>query len=291
MNEPTLQQRIDQPGRPVLYFAYGSNLDADQLLSRCSSARVETRGVLRNHRLAFGGFSRGWRGAVATALPARGARVEGLLYRVARAEIRILDWYEGHPFAYERQVKHVIDESGRRRTAFVYLQPRGSFEAGVPSMSYLHAIRSAYAACGFDLASLSAALQPPKAGAGVAARDSTRVFVYGTLLAGERNHRLLTSARFIGGAVTMPRFELRNLGSYPALVRGGGRTIAGEVYEVDAVTLKALDALERHPTFYRRFPMRLADGTIAETYLLRRSQVEGRPIIDSNNWRTRAKEA
>ena len=72
----------------------------------------------------------------------------------------------------------------------------------------------------------------------------TRVFVYGTLLAGEPNHRLLARARLVTEARTKPAFELRDLGSSPRLVRGGAHAVAGEVYEVDEATLAALDRLE-----------------------------------------------
>ena len=72
----------------------------------------------------------------------------------------------------------------------------------------------------------------------------TCVFVYGTLLAGEPNHRLLTGARLVAEARTKPAFELRDLGAFPGLVRGGQHAVAGEVYEVDVATLAALDRLE-----------------------------------------------
>jgi gamma-glutamylaminecyclotransferase len=120
--------------------------------------------------------------------------------------------------------------------------------------------------------------------------STTLVFTYGPLLSGERNHRLLRTARLVGAASTLPKYELRDLGAFPALVRGGTRAIAGELYEIDAPTLFALDQLEGHPDFYRRARIRLASGTTADAYLLRRDQVQGRPIIESNNWRTRAEE-
>jgi gamma-glutamylaminecyclotransferase len=118
-----------------------------------------------------------------------------------------------------------------------------------------------------------------------------RVFVYGTLLAGEPNHGVLAGAtRLADEARTEPAFELRDLGPFPGLVRGGSHAVVGEVYEVDDVTLAALDRLEGHPRFYKRSRISLDDGALVETYLLSPQQVEGRPVIDSGNWRARRKE-
>ena len=51
---------------PVLYFAYGSNLDDAQMRDRCADARVVGRATLPNYALVFGGFSHRWGGAVAS---------------------------------------------------------------------------------------------------------------------------------------------------------------------------------------------------------------------------------
>ena len=118
----------------------------------------------------------------------------------------------------------------------------------------------------------------------------TRVFVYGTLLAGEPNHRLLVGARLVAAARTKPAFELRDLGAFPGLVPGGAHAVAGKVYEVDEPTLAALDRLEGHPRFYRRSRIALEGGATVETYLLAPEQVEGLPVIDSGSWRARSKE-
>ena len=40
----------------------------------------------------------------------------------------------------------------------------------------------------------------------------------------------------------------------------------------------------------RRTRIALEDGAAVETYLLAPEQVEGRPVIDSGNWRARRKE-
>jgi gamma-glutamylcyclotransferase (GGCT)/AIG2-like uncharacterized protein YtfP len=115
------------------------------------------------------------------------------------------------------------------------------------------------------------------------------VFVYGTLLSGEGNHRLLRKARFVGKGHTQPAFELYDIGAYPAMVAEGKTAVVGEVYEVDATTLTALDRLEGAPSFYYRTPITLADGTAVETYLLRPRQVVGHPAIVSGSWRSHRK--
>ena len=119
----------------------------------------------------------------------------------------------------------------------------------------------------------------------------TLVFVYGTLLFGERNHRHLVGARLIGEARTQPAFQLHDLGAYPGLVAGGEHAIVGEVYAVDEATLAALDRLEGTPDFYRRVSIVLVDDTSAETYLLTPEQVAGHPVIASGSWRARRKES
>jgi gamma-glutamylaminecyclotransferase len=114
------------------------------------------------------------------------------------------------------------------------------------------------------------------------------VFVYGSLLHGEPNHRLLTvpGARLImANAWTEPGYELHDLGAFPGMVRGGAGAIIGEVYEVDEATLAALDRLEGHPSFYTRTRIALEDGTIVDAYLLSPEQVSGRRVILSGDWR------
>ena len=120
---------------------------------------------------------------------------------------------------------------------------------------------------------------------------NARVFVYGTLLSGEPNHRLLADAELVGAARTEPDFDLVSLGAFPAMIAGGATAIAGEVYEVDRPTLDALDRLEGHPRFYRRRAVRLDDGGEVLAYLLTPDQVRGRPRITSGDWRRARKES
>jgi gamma-glutamylcyclotransferase (GGCT)/AIG2-like uncharacterized protein YtfP len=109
----------------------------------------------------------------------------------------------------------------------------------------------------------------------------TRVFVYGTLKRGGSNHRLLSGQRFVGVARTRPEFRLYELDGYPGMVRGPGpgRSIEGELWEVDPPCLERLDDLEGLGTgLYAREPILLLpphDGTPVQTYVYLRA-VDGR---------------
>ncbi|QDF03377.1 gamma-glutamylcyclotransferase family protein [Myxococcus xanthus] len=121
------------------------------------------------------------------------------------------------------------------------------------------------------------------------ASTSTRVFVYGTLLSGEPNHRLLRGARLIGPARTQPRFTLHDYGPFPALASRGKHAVEGEVYEVDAHMLAALDRLEGHPRFYKRTSIALDGAGRVEAYLFPKERLAGRPVIESGCWRRHLK--
>ena len=117
--------------------------------------------------------------------------------------------------------------------------------------------------------------------------DTTPVFVYGTLLSGEANHRLIEHASFLGEALTLPDFELADLGPYPALVLGGATAVRGELYAVTPALLRVIDRLEGHPGFYRRVSIAVADGRPSVTYILEPGQAQGYPRITSGDWRRR----
>lgn len=114
-----------------------------------------------------------------------------------------------------------------------------------------------------------------------------RVFVYGTLRAGERNHHLLDGATREADARTPPAYTLITLGAYPGMLAGGAVAVCGEVYVVDAKTLDALDALEGHPHLYQRQPITLADGRDAWAYLLPETWRGQHPELPGGDWLAR----
>lgn len=112
------------------------------------------------------------------------------------------------------------------------------------------------------------------------------LFAYGTLMRGEPAHGLLGDARWIVDAHTEPAFTLLNMGEYPALLEGGSTRVAGEIYEIDASLLEALDRYEEAPAVYARRVLRIG-AYDALAYVLKLEHAAQRVVIASGDWRSR----
>lgn len=111
-----------------------------------------------------------------------------------------------------------------------------------------------------------------------------RVFVYGTLRAGESNHHFLRGAALLGSTRLTSGFRLYDLGPYPAAVkcREIKRALIGEVYEIDKETFSALDELEEYPQEYTR---ELIDTDYGQAWIyLYRLSVMRLPEIPNGDW-------
>ena len=115
------------------------------------------------------------------------------------------------------------------------------------------------------------------------------LFVYGSLMRGEYNHRVMVGARFVRKARTAMGFDLHDLGSFPAMVARGTGQVTGEVYEVDDVLLKRLDVFEGVPTLYERRAVTLDDGSKVGAYLMQRARMGRAQRIKNGNWKSRRK--
>jgi len=112
----------------------------------------------------------------------------------------------------------------------------------------------------------------------------TRLFVYGTLKRGCKNHPHIAGQAYIGEARTAPGFRLYHLGSYPGMVADPDdlEGVTGELWDVDAAALAHLDDFEGVAEGqYRRVSVSVATaaGTAqADTYLYAHG-VAGLPVI------------
>jgi gamma-glutamylcyclotransferase (GGCT)/AIG2-like uncharacterized protein YtfP len=117
--------------------------------------------------------------------------------------------------------------------------------------------------------------------------EQVRIFAYGSLLPGERDHSLLAGAEPLGAARTAPRYTLVDLGFYPALLVGGETRVAGELYLVQKKTRFAIDVHKQCPVLFQRAVVELDDGSQAEAYFMRDEQVRGKRRLKQGSWRDR----
>ena len=79
----------------MLYFAYGSNMNWDQMRERCPSSRFVGIVVLREHKLAFTRRSVTRGCGVADVVAEDGAEVWGVVYEIEDLDVGRLDTSEG----------------------------------------------------------------------------------------------------------------------------------------------------------------------------------------------------
>ena len=121
---------------------------------------------------------------------------------------------------------------------------------------------------------------------GIATPESEhKVFVYGTLLTGERNARCAGNAR---------RQKAWTLGTihdtgwhFPAFVKRGRTRVKGEVLTVNDDGLRSMDRLEGYPHLYRReqIQVHLVGGgsVLAWVYIMNDIRADS-PVIESGDW-------
>jgi gamma-glutamylcyclotransferase (GGCT)/AIG2-like uncharacterized protein YtfP len=99
----------------------------------------------------------------------------------------------------------------------------------------------------------------------------TTLFFYGTLKTNQSRNHILNDQSFIGSARTKPVYNLYNQGAFPVMVPDPqGKSIEGELWEVDDNCLKILDMIEGHPNLFKRTEVELETG-VAQAYLFQLS--------------------
>lgn len=151
-----MEEQTERGGKQVeslmeMYFAYGSNLDVNQVKTRCGGDNVRkvTIGYLPNHRLAFTQYYADWGGGVADVVMSPGDSVWGIIYELSNNALELLDAYEGYPHDYTRSKHTIITPEGRVYGAWVYLVERKDGEFIPPSSRYLDVIKQTAKDAGF----------------------------------------------------------------------------------------------------------------------------------------------
>lgn len=145
-----------------LYFAYGSNMNLDQMEFRCPDAEVAGNVRLEDYRLAFCG--RGSGSGVATILPEKGSHVDGVLWKITQKCERSLDLYEGYPRLYGKERIHVKDREGTVSEVMVYtMNAPYRDQPSSPSQVYLDGILEGCRQNGIRIGNVREALKRTKA--------------------------------------------------------------------------------------------------------------------------------
>lgn len=116
------------------------------------------------------------------------------------------------------------------------------------------------------------------------------VFTYGTLMAGERNHRFLDKTPLANNAMIYG-FNLYNLGTFPGIrpSRHNDRTVKGEIYMVDSKSMDQINRLEDEGNLYKLEFVDVLYGeirTVSCTYVYNhKARKETR--IESGDWKKR----
>ena len=121
-------------------FAYGSNLNKKQMKERCPDSKPMFVVTLHNYKLVFVGWSRQWRGGVASIRRFTGEKVTGAIYEISEQCLRRLDSYES---GYNRLNVIVFSDANEPVEAIAYVKS-GQVEENPPSKEYLSVIQQGY---------------------------------------------------------------------------------------------------------------------------------------------------
>lgn len=141
----------------LLYFAYGSNMNRNQMAFRCPDAEVAGSVRLEGYRLAF--RENGGGVGVATVLPEPDSFVDGVLWRISERDERRLDHYEGFPYLYGKTPVTVTGRNGQKLEVMAYSMNSPYKETpAMPSKAYLKGILDGCRQNGIKIASILEAI-------------------------------------------------------------------------------------------------------------------------------------
>ncbi|EIQ02158.1 hypothetical protein OpiT1DRAFT_00739 [Opitutaceae bacterium TAV1] len=145
----------------LCHFAYGANMNGEQLRLRGIKPVAVSIARLPGHRVAFHGYSGVWDGAVETVVPAPGEDTWGVLYKLEVMDGEVLDlWQDARQDgsgAYFHYPAEVTDPAGETRMVLLYKKDvlgtpekpsreyldfivQGAVEHGLPA-SYIEKLR------------------------------------------------------------------------------------------------------------------------------------------------------
>jgi gamma-glutamylcyclotransferase len=126
------------------YFAYGSNLDEEQMKFRCPNSKIHNIDIVKGYTLCFPQISanRNYLGVAGIRKSFNDDYIKGVVYELSEEDLKLLDGFEGY---YPDDIKNcsylrteVISENGL--SMFIYLSVKDKGFNYKPSDDYLNII-------------------------------------------------------------------------------------------------------------------------------------------------------
>lgn len=130
----------------MLYCAYGSNMNTEQMKNRCHNAKLIGTGRITDHTLMFRGDPEC---AYATIQREgiiendRKMGVPAVIWEISSEDESSLDRYESFPRLYRKETVDVMMNSGEKLQAMAYIMNKG-FPVGLPTGNYFSIILDGY---------------------------------------------------------------------------------------------------------------------------------------------------
>lgn len=116
----------------MLYLAYGSNINLEQMKQRCPSAKVVGMRKIFGMKLVFNKI--GVDGTAKANVINHDSLLYGVLYDISEKDLAVLDKFEGFPEHYKR---YAITTTGGKETFFIYVAHRNMTSNHIrPSKEY-----------------------------------------------------------------------------------------------------------------------------------------------------------
>lgn len=122
----------------MLYFAYGSNMDPQQMARRCPGSRSLGKALLPGYRLTFTWDSVRWGGGVGHVVADPASEVWGVLWDLTQEHLDALDVYEQVADGVYIRGAVTVRHDEREREALIYLAT--DVRDRKPSRRYLRAL-------------------------------------------------------------------------------------------------------------------------------------------------------
>ena len=119
-------------GSTNLYFAYGSNINQEQMAFRCSDASPAALAYVQNFKFIINEIG------VATIIPASDSVVRGVLWQISKSDEDQLDIYEGVSSNLYTKESSNVSVGDENIDALVYIATNSEF--GKPRKNYLEII-------------------------------------------------------------------------------------------------------------------------------------------------------